>query len=252
MSAHTIVTETEVTPSFATNGIKIVSGTFTGSASYDTGGSVLDMSDSYADECRELTATDESGTYMAVYDNAASNAPATGKVIVKQVLPTVATVTIAHDGTLFDATATTDNAVVWAQPAGSTLVGVGVKVGAQFVAASMSALAIEIGDSGDNNGVYAGAADLVADAVNSVTYTRGAYLIGHAGYSVVAATNWTAYVSATGANLDATSAGSLVLYFYYYPAPASSKWISGPGAEVASTTDLSGVTFKFLSNGTDA
>ncbi len=250
MSAHTIVTETEVCPSFAPSGVKTVSGTFTGSASYDAGGSVLDMSDSYSDECRDLIATDEAGKYLAIYDNATSNAAATGKVIVKSVLPYDTVVTIAHDETLFDASATSDSANVWVQPTGSTFVGVGVELTEKFVAASMTALTIEIGDAGDPNAVYAGAADLVADAVDSVTYTRGAELVGVTGIDV--AQTWVAYVSATGADLDTTTAGEIKLHFYHYPAAADNKWIAGPGSEVADSEDLSGVTFKFISNGTDA
>ncbi len=80
MSAHTVVTAVD-TAIYGGEGVKQVSGTFTGSASYDTGGSIIDLSSYFSDEvrslictCQGLTKTD--GTFIP----GASNGAALGKI----------------------------------------------------------------------------------------------------------------------------------------------------------------------------
>jgi hypothetical protein len=54
----------------------------TGSASYDTGGSVLDLSDYFGDEVRTIMGQAQgTGALGVQYVPAASNAPATGKLV---------------------------------------------------------------------------------------------------------------------------------------------------------------------------
>jgi hypothetical protein len=125
---------------------------------------------------------------------------------------------------------------------------------AKFVATSMTALTWEVGLAGDTNGLLTGGtSDLVADAVDSGDNTLGAYMISNAGYHAVTAVPWLLAATATGANLSTTTAGQVTVTYYYYPDVPTGLKITGPGsAEVASTADLSGVTFRFEAWGTDA
>lgn len=81
MSAHTLLTAAQTGETLS--GVKAVAGTFTGSASYDTGGSILDLSGYFSDEVRSIIALAQ-GTVGKVchYVPAASNAPATGELVV--------------------------------------------------------------------------------------------------------------------------------------------------------------------------
>lgn len=155
--------------------------------------------------------------------------------------------TVAHDGTLFDAAATTDSAVLFQQPAGSNVVGIEIGVGAQFVATSMTALTMEVGDGSDADGYFDGTIDLVADAVGTTDTTKGVLFVPSV-YKQ-AATNWTATATATGANLSTTSAGSMTYSYWYYPETPDGA-VGGPGiSEVPSTTDLSAYSFTITVEG---
>jgi hypothetical protein len=254
MSAHTIGTFYEQrTANF--EGQKLVSGQFTGSASYDLGGSTLDLSTAFADECRGAWICDTAGEWVGLYvPTASTNAAATGKVMVKGI--SWDDVVLAHDATCFDAAATTDAADVWAQPANSELLGCRVTLDTPFVATSMTALTIEIGDTGaaDANAFYAGSADLVADAAASVTVGPGAEIGSDEGTVpsyVWGATNRKLTATSTGANLSTTTAGQITVRFYFSPVTAQGYAPRGMG-EVHSGQVLSGSTFNFIAWGTDA
>lgn len=131
-------------------------------------------------------------------------------------------VTKAYSSTLFDAVATTDDDDVWAQPAGSVLLAVKIKMTAQFVAGSLTDLDITLGLAGDVDGLLVQAMNLTSDAVASQYTTRGAYWNEAAGMGFLAkdaATTWRAYATAVGANLSTLSAGSVDFYFTYLDIP---------------------------------
>ena len=123
----------------------------------------------------------------------------------------------AHDGTLFDAAALTDNAVIWQQPADTVLLGVGISLDRQFVAASMTDLDVWIGDAGDNDGLLLQAMNLTSDLVDTIYRDRGAYWSAatQAGYYTNIAKDWTAYATAVGANLNTTTDGGILFTFFY-------------------------------------
>ena len=86
MTVHTLV----ITKSLGNNlsGIKQIRGTFTGSASYDTGGSLLVLSVAptsytakFANTADVLYGSEPSGTYSCVFVPGASNGAALGKVL---------------------------------------------------------------------------------------------------------------------------------------------------------------------------
>jgi hypothetical protein len=225
----------------------------TGTASYDVGGSTADMSNIFKSTCVSMQVWDQSGAYDAVFDNAASDAAATGTVRLHHRAPAVGTATMDHTGACFDAAATTDSDTIFTQPANSTLVGARLNLDAKFVATSMTAMTWEIGLAGDTNGLLTGGtSDLVADAVDSGDNTMGAYMVGVGGYHTVSALPWLLAPTATGANLSTTSAGQVTVTYYYYPDDPTGLKIGGPGVEVATTYDTSGTTFNFFAIGTDA
>ena len=132
-------------------------------------------------------------------------------------------VTKAHGSDLFDAAGLTDSATIWQQPAGSVLLGVKIKMTAQFVAASLTDLDVTIGLAGDPDGLLAPTMNLTSDAANSTYTTRGAYWDTSAEGAFFyehAATDWIAYATATGANLSTTSAGSITFYFTFLDIPS--------------------------------
>ena len=80
MSAHTITSASTIAK-IGGDGVKILYVTGTLSASYDTGGSVIDLSDYFSDEVRSITATVNGLTLTHLtYVPAGSNAPATCKI----------------------------------------------------------------------------------------------------------------------------------------------------------------------------
>jgi len=133
-------------------------------------------------------------------------------------------VTKAHNSDLFDATDVTDSVTIWQQPAGSVLLGVKIKMTAQFTSTGslITDLDVTIGLAGDNDGLLAPTMNLTSDAVNSVYKTRGAYwdtsAEGSFWYSH-AAEDWIAYATAVGANLSTTTAGSITFCFTYLDIP---------------------------------
>jgi hypothetical protein len=126
----------------------------------------------------------------------------------------VTKVTKAYNATLFNAAATTDSEVIYAQPANSILVAAYMVLDTQFAAASMTDLDITIGDGGGATGILNAAMNLTSDAATTKYATKGSYFDATAGTLLKeASTNWTAYVTATGANLDTLSAGQVSFYF---------------------------------------
>jgi hypothetical protein len=254
MSAHTIGTFYEQrTANF--EGQKLVSGQFTGSASYDLGGSTLDLSTAFSDECRGAWICDTAGEWVGLYvPTASTNAAATGKVMVKGI--SWDDVVLEHDATCFDAAGLTDAADIWLQPANSVLLGCRVTLDTPFVAASMTALTIEIGDTGaaDANAFFDGAIDLVAGSAGDVGVGAGDE-IGAVNGTVPAwlATAAQRKLSATavGANLSTTTAGQITVRMYFSPVTAQGYAPMGI-AEVHSGQVLSGSTFNFIAWGTDA
>jgi len=82
MTAHTVTSVYTMSTGNSVDGIVTKLVTITGSASYDTGGSILDLSDYFGDEVRALIpAVQGTGALGAQYVPAASNAAATGKVV---------------------------------------------------------------------------------------------------------------------------------------------------------------------------
>ena len=82
MSAHTIGTGYTLAK-IGGDGVKAVAVQVTGSASYDTGGSVGDFSSIFGDELRSVIGTAQGAVaYGLQYVPAGSNAPATAKLFV--------------------------------------------------------------------------------------------------------------------------------------------------------------------------
>lgn len=251
MSAHTLGTCYEmVGANFG--GIKQVAGTFTGTASYDSGGSVLNLSTVFSDECRGGFAWDKAGEFSAIIvPTASTNLAATTKALVRGI--SWDDVTLAHNATCFDAAGTTDSAAVWTQPANSLFVGCRITLDTPFVATSMTALTVEIGDAGDNNGFFAGTLDLVAGSAGDTDDTNGAEAGDWTNAFVTSGTARTLYATATGANLSTTSAGQITVRFYFIPEDYLTGTLNtGNFAEVHSGQVLSGSTFQFVAWGTDA
>lgn len=255
MSAHTVATSVSMGNNLS--GTKQVRGTMTGSASYDTNGSICNMVTAPGDKIRNTTDvgffSDPAGNYIAEFVPGASNGAALGKVKCYYGQPLAATATMDYSGACFDAAATTDSDTIFTQPANSLLVGFRLNLDEAFVATSMTAMTWVLGLSGDTNGLgTGGTSDLVADAVNSGDNTMGAYMVGNAGYHTVAALPWLLAPTSTGANLSTLSAGQITVTYYYYPDVPTGLKIGGPGvSEVASTADLSGTTFNYIVTGTD-
>jgi hypothetical protein len=82
MSAHTIVSVKELARNGG-DGEKLSHVQITGTASYDTGGSVLDLSSYFGDEVRAIIPSTQGTTeYQLTYIPDTGNAPATGKIAV--------------------------------------------------------------------------------------------------------------------------------------------------------------------------
>ncbi len=251
MSAHTIGTFYETPAPAGGDGLKKVYGTMTGSASYDTGGSTIDLSTAFGKSVSDVKAWDDSGRYCYHFVPAAAGAPATGKLKVCGV--SEYSVTFDSTSGMFDAAGTSDSATCWAQPANTVALGYKVVLDEKFVAASMSAADFEIGLAGDNNGFgEPGTVDLVADAADSVYDGLGAYFELTNGIFKLAGETWVMYTSATGANFSALTAGQITCTFYYRELVNSTDYIGGDStAEVTSTNDISGQTIRFEASGKD-
>ena len=109
-----------------------------------------------------------------------------------------------------NAAATTDSGNLYIQPANSILLGAYYRLDEQFAATGLTDLDVEVGLSGDNNGLLAATGNLKSDAVGTYYRTIGAY--GVPLYEA-AATTWVLYVTATGANLSTLTAGTISFYF---------------------------------------
>lgn len=126
----------------------------------------------------------------------------------------VTKVTKAHDSDLFNAAGLTDSVAVYTQPANSILIAAYMVLDTQFAAVGMTDLDVTLGDAGNNGGILNATMNLTSDAATTRYATKGAYFEATAGLLLrEAATAWTAYATAVGANLDTTSAGSVSLYF---------------------------------------
>jgi hypothetical protein len=127
-------------------------------------------------------------------------------------------VTKAFNSDLFNAAATTDNAVLWQQPAQSLLLNVTMVNELLFVAPSMTDLDITVGDGSDDNGILAETMNLTSDTLNTKYKNRGVYWNGGSAgteYYTTTAKNWSGYATATGANLSTLTAGQVTFYFTY-------------------------------------
>jgi hypothetical protein len=235
-------------------GLKFLKGTFTGSASYDAAGSVLDLSSIFGSTVRGLVAWDPTNTYRYAFVEGTSGAATDIEVAVASAGGEVVTTATAkiHTDTMFDASATTDNAVIWQQPANSTLLGCKVRLDVAFVAASLTDLDVEIGDSGDENGLLTATMNLVSDTPLDEYVGLGAYF-ETGGIHRTGATDWYLYATATGADLDTTSAGGLTLTTYHVLDEGAGTYIgAGQSSDLVAATDLSGTTVHFVAWGTDA
>ncbi len=127
----------------------------------------------------------------------------------------IAKVSMAYTGALFNAAATTDNTVIWAQPANSILVAIRMVLDTRFVATGMTDLDVTVGNGGDVDGICAPAAmNLTSDALATEYSGPGALLNTNTCVSI-AGQDWTAYATAVGANLSTLSAGVLIFYITY-------------------------------------
>lgn len=125
-----------------------------------------------------------------------------------------------HNSDLFDAAALIDNVVIWQQPAGAVLLGIKGYLKTQFASTSslITDLDVTVGLAGDPDGLLAAAMNLTSDAATTEYKTRGAYWNEAASIGFLAkdaATDWIAYATAVGANLNTTTAGELVFVISY-------------------------------------
>jgi hypothetical protein len=127
-------------------------------------------------------------------------------------------ITKAFGSDLFNAAATTDNAILFTQPAQSLLLNVTMVNDLLFVAPSMTDLDITVGDGSNAAGIFTDTMNLTSDALNSKYKNRGAYWNGGAvgtEYYTTTAKDWSGYATATGANLSTLTAGQVTFYFTY-------------------------------------
>ena len=249
MGAFTLGTCTEHNRA---DGLTEVQGTATGPASYDPGGSVLDLSSVLKKTCQGIWVFDESGEFTARYiPTAGTYAPATCKIKVAGI--SWDDVALTHASGFFNAAATTDNDVIWAQPATSECVGMKVTLTEKFAATSLTNLTIEIGDSGDHNGLFAGTIDLVTGTVGDTDETWGAEIGDWANAYAATATDRYLWATATGANLNTLTTGECTVRCYFTPKDYTTGTVGAAGyPEVHSGQVLSSKTFRFIAWGTDA
>lgn len=127
-------------------------------------------------------------------------------------------VTREDGSSLFNASGTTDSSTVWTQPAGTVLLGVKIRLEEQFVASGMTDLDVTIGDAGDNDGLLLASMNLTSDPLDTEYTTRGVYWDEASGVGFLikdAATDWIAYATSVGADLDTLTAGAIDFYFTY-------------------------------------
>jgi len=127
-------------------------------------------------------------------------------------------VTKAFGSDLFNAAATTDNAVLFTQPAQSLLLNVTMVNDLLFVAPSMTNLGVTVGDGSNAAGIFTETMNLTSNALNTKYKNRGVYWNGGAvgtEYYTTTAKAWSGYATATGANLNTLTAGQVTFYFTY-------------------------------------
>lgn len=128
-------------------------------------------------------------------------------------------ISVNHDTGLFDATGAIKNVVIWTQPVNSRLIHVMMRLETQFSGVSMDGLTVTIGIIGtDDDGLVTTTGNLTTDAEDSEYENAGAFYDSF--YEGIhgktnAAINWDAKAVSDGANLDATTAGTLDFYFMY-------------------------------------
>ena len=130
----------------------------------------------------------------------------------------VAKVTKAHAADLFDAAATTDSVAIWTQPVNSRLIAVMMRLETQFAGTSWTDLRVTLGLAGDPDGLVATTGNLTSDAADTEYENVGAYydafmegLHGKTNATIA----WIAYATATGGNLNVSTAGTMDFYFLY-------------------------------------
>ena len=127
-------------------------------------------------------------------------------------------VTKAFGSDLFNAAGTTDNAVLFTQPAQSLLLNVTMVNELLFVAPSMTNLGVTVGDGSNAAGIFTETMNLTSNALNTKYKNRGVYWNGGAvgtEYYTTTAKAWSGYATATGANLSTLTAGQVTFYFTY-------------------------------------
>ncbi len=175
-----------------------------------------------AEDSRILFSTQNAGAAIIPLSvgNTGSSTKVTHGVSIKTVK-----YTFHHGSTLFDADGLTDSANVWNQPAGSVLLGVKMVLNEQFAGndpAALTDLDVTIGLAGDQDGLLAGAMNGLSDAVGTAYKTRGEYWNTSAEgcfWYADAATQWVAYSTSVGCNVDHLSAGEIAVYFTYLDIP---------------------------------
>ena len=219
-------------------------------SSYPTGGETVDFSAYGFTSITDIDVVNNVNGYgvkLSATESGGLFTASTAKLKVMLNQPLEVSGTVAHDVTLFDAAATSDSAVLFAQPAGANITGIELGIGAKFVATSMTNIVVTVGDGSDVDGYSAATLDLVADDVGDVDTTKGVLFVPTV--YLQAAQNWTATATATGANFSTTSAGSMTWSYWYYP-ETGDGCVGGPGiSEVPNTTDLSTVSFTITVNG---
>jgi hypothetical protein len=122
-----------------------------------------------------------------------------------------------HTSDLFDAAATTDNAVVWQQPANTLLLAAKFRLDEQFD--TIGSLAVTVGDSGDTDGlIEQNYHNLVTASVGAEFSYRGNYWDSSASADYMSILpglhEWKGYASG-GDNLDTMTQGQVTFYFLY-------------------------------------
>ena len=244
MSAFTVATAYETPAPAGGDGRKLVTGTLTGTSSYDTSGSIADLSSYFSNNVDFIDVTSDSGNYRFSVDLVSAAAS-----LVKAFGISYEDVTYAYDGVLFDATATSDT-TTWEQPANTTLLGARMTLGTKFAGPSLSSMIVILGDGSDADGFMAGTANMFSAAVGVQVTTLGALFVTGSNFHTTAALNRTLTATSVACNMDDLTAGEITVRYYY--APGDTYKIGTGDSELISTFDLSGETVRFLAVGTDA
>ncbi len=127
-------------------------------------------------------------------------------------------ITKAHDDDLFDDTGTTRTVTIWTQPKNSRLISAMMRLSTQFAGVSLTDLNVDVGVSGNLNGLLTISGNLINNAVGTEYRDIGdlydVFTEGIHG-KTTASKIWQAKSLSGGANLDASTAGILDFYFVY-------------------------------------